>query len=429
MTELKHSPLKSGFSFGGPLDCALPTALLESLYFTPSEKYPPKTDSYWMLEAFKESLRGIGRTNPNPAVGCILVDRDGIEISRGFTQPYGGLHAERSAFQNVINTQQLEGGTAYVTLEPCSHFGHQPPCVDLLAQSHLANIVISRIDSHFIVNGQGIRKLQEAGKNVRIGCFEKEITAWNFPFFAQLALNRPTVILKWAQTLDGQLVDDSSTSQWISGPMARAYSHWLRQRYDAVLVGGRTLLTDAPRLSVRECKPPHQAQPLPIVLDPKGLCLNLNSDQKKCIERATFTDQRKIVYITHQSLLNNATSSWILKNKNVNILPLNPGDGENPIFKFKALLSQPEISQILGRPLQSVFVEGGPGILSAFLEAGCADLIHTFIAPKITGGKLGHINLPYLLKNALQFETLSTSQLDQDLLIEMVSKEVCEKIF
>ena len=271
--EPKCPSIAHGFLAGGPLNQILSST--HSGFTTPILNQPADTiDRFWMLEAFTESLNGVGLTNPNPAVGCVIVDQFGKEVSRGCTEAYPGRHAEAVAFQKVADLKRLENASLYVTLEPCSHQGKQPPCVNFLLNSKIKHIFIARKDSNPLVNGKGIRKLQRAGKEVHIGLFGAEVTAWNFPFFAEQALKRPVIILKWAQTLDGQLADDTDQSQWISGPQARAYTHWLRQKYDVVLVGAKTFLRDTPRLTVRDCALPHHRSPLPIVFDPKGLCLS-----------------------------------------------------------------------------------------------------------------------------------------------------------
>jgi diaminohydroxyphosphoribosylaminopyrimidine deaminase/5-amino-6-(5-phosphoribosylamino)uracil reductase len=410
--------LESGFSFGGPQ---------RSLTF------PKGTDRYWMLEALRESLQGIGITNPNPAVGCIIVDSAGNEISRGATRTYGREHAERVAFQKAQEClpeglpERLKTATIYVTLEPCSHQGHQPPCVDLLTSSPIQRVVIARLDPNPLVAGQGVKKLLAAGKEVEVGLFADEASAWNFTFFAQQVLKRPTIVLKWAQTLDGQLADDASHSQWITGAEARAYTHWLRQRYDAILVGAATVLADLPRLDVRDCPPPHQHNPLPIILDPRGICLGVSRSVQRELGTRTFgPPERRVIYITTRTALRKNPASWLTKMKNVIVLQI---PGKQPINEVTQLFAGPEIADVLGHPLQSVLVEGGPRTLTSFIEANAADLLHVFIAPILTGGHKHRIQTERLLKKAQKFSLISTTQLGNDVVLEMVSPEAAEKVF
>jgi diaminohydroxyphosphoribosylaminopyrimidine deaminase/5-amino-6-(5-phosphoribosylamino)uracil reductase len=379
-----------------------------------------------MAEALAESIQNIGLTHPNPSVGCILVDASGKEISRGCTQPFPGDHAEKIAFDQVRDASRLKGGTAYITLEPCSHFGKNPPCVDLLTQSPLQKVVIARKDPNKLVNGQGIEKLKAAGKQVVLGTLSPELTAWNLGFIGQQILNRPLVVLKWAQTLDGQLADDSHTSQWISGQASRSYAHWLRQRYDLTVIGAQTLLQDLPQLTVRDCNRPHQKDPLPIIFDPKGITLHLSKQEQRTLRQQTFSPGRKWIIITTQSAQASHRQSWINQEENIILLEQR---GQDLIPEFIELLQGPEVSQTLGRPVQSILVEGGSKTLTLFLAARLCDVLHTFISPLITGGAHHRITPTQLLNQAERFELVSSSRLGPDLVMEMISKELRSKAF
>ncbi len=422
--------LQDGFAFGGPLHFILPEFLLKTQRVSEFSKPQYGSDEYWMLQAFKESLLGIGISNPNPTVGCVLVDSSGTEIARGHTQAYPGCHAERDAFNQLHGFSQWVGSTAYITLEPCSHQGNQPPCVDLLIASEIKRVVIARFDPNPLVRGAGIKKLQEAGKEVELGPFKAESTAWNFPFFAYQTLKRPVIALKWAQTLDGQLTDDSFHSQWISGDCARAYTHWLRQRYDAILVGGQTVLTDAPQLTARNCAhlDPSQplAQPLPMVFDPQGLCLKLDVAAQKRLKDRTFSESRTVVYITLESTLNLYPSPWIERQKNIILLKL---PGTHLLSELINLFAGAEVTKALGHPLQSVMIEGGPKTLTSFLNSGLADLLHVIISPKITGGLKNRIYTHRLLQESEKFQLVSTSRLGDDLLIELIPSQLYSQVF
>ncbi len=425
--SLIHSlTLESGFSFGGPLDSLFSKESLQSHSITQPLHPPLGSDHYWMLEAFRTALSGVGISNPNPSVGCVIVDSQGKEISRGFTHAYRGIHAEKDAFNKIQDFSLLKDATAYVSLEPCSHQGNQPPCSDLLTSSSIRRVVISRTDPDPRVNGEGIQKLKSAGKEVSLGLYSQETTAWNFSFFAQRTLGRPCIALKWAQTLDGQLADDLNSSQWITGPTARSYTHWLRQRYDAILVGAQTVLTDLPSLSARDCQPPLQHQPLPIILDPRGLCLSVNLEVQTQLNSKTFTPGRRCVYITTPATLKKNSTSWLHQKKEILILTL---PGKKLISELASLLEGREISDFLGRPFQSVMVEGGAKTLTSFLKEGYADLLHTFIAPLLTGGERNRLQLHHLLKEAQKFQLISTSRFDSDILMEMVSQKLAQEIF
>jgi diaminohydroxyphosphoribosylaminopyrimidine deaminase/5-amino-6-(5-phosphoribosylamino)uracil reductase len=194
-----------------------------------------------MRLALMESMEGVGRASPNPAVGAVLV-RDGRLLSKGATLAYGDRHAERVALDAVSDRQLLRGASCYVTLEPCAGTGKQPPCTDALLAAGIRRIVVGALDPHPKAAGQGLKALAQAGITVETNVLGGECRAFLFPFLAYQQLQRPVVIGKWAQTLDGHLADDHGHSQWISGKKARAYTHWLRQKYDAILVGVGTAM-------------------------------------------------------------------------------------------------------------------------------------------------------------------------------------------
>lgn len=428
--------LKPGFTFGGPLEQILPQELWLQSGHGKSSLPPLKSDAYFMLEALKESLSSVGISNPNPAVGCVLVDAQGKELARGATQAYLGPHAEHVAFGKILDPASLEGGTAYVTLEPCSHYGNQPPCVELLLSSKIKKVVIARMDPNPLISGAGIQKLLAAGKEVSVGLNHAEATAWNFPFFAYQTLKRPIFILKWAQTLDGQLADDDGNSQWITGPVARSYTHWLRQRYDTLLVGAGTILADFPKLTVRDCGLPHQAQPLPIIFDPRGKLLDIQVEHQEKVRRYTLTKDRNFIYVTTQSTMDRQGESWLAQLPNGTILTLSepaPGgpdvgvggnSGVKLINQLVSLIQGPTVPKALGRPIQSIMIEGGPQTLSLFLRAGYADLLHVFVAPMLSGGASNRIQLMQLFANSQRYEMISNSRLGPDTVMEMVNPEL-----
>lgn len=410
--------LQPGFTFGGYLQKTIPIDLAANLKCATA--FPPPelgTDHYWMQEALIESMKSIGLSRPNPAVGCILLNARNQEVARGATEVYKARHAERVAFDALGDQKKtkeaLKDGTAFITLEPCSHQGHQPPCVELLARSSLRRIVIAAQDPNPKVNGQGIERLKEAGKIVELGLLGPEARAWNYPFFLSQALGRPMIALKWAQTLDGQLADDNNKSQWISGPESRAYSHWLRQKYDVILVGAKTFLHDSPKLTARDCAGPIQAQPFPIVLDLRGTLLRTEfQSQPEPFGRpwALFTTRRVIEkFKPGPSFKNHLTR-----------LTLFVIEGEDPAQEILEELNRPSFEALLGRPLQSIFVEGGPITLGLFLKKPNADLLHTFICPRITGGVRNRIPTLRSLDDALQLHTPSSCQLGTDILMELV---------
>lgn len=206
-------------------------------------------DARYMRAAIALSLRGLGRTTPNPNVGCLIV-RDGRVVGRGWTQPGGRPHAEARALTQAGGLAR--GATAYVTLEPCHHRSPRGPrCVDLLLHAGVARVVIAAQDPDPRTDGLSIALLRARGVTVESGVLAGEARQAMAPFFARQRLGRPMVTLKLGLSLDGCIALADGTSRWITGPDARAHAHGERARHDAILVGHGTWRADAPRLDVR----------------------------------------------------------------------------------------------------------------------------------------------------------------------------------
>lgn len=209
----------------------------------------PADDARFMRAAIALSLRGLGRTTPNPNVGCLIV-REGVIVGRGWTQPGGRPHAEAQALAQAEGL--TTGATAYVTLEPCFHLSPRGPrCVELLHRSDIARVVIAARDPDPRTNGMSIAWLRDRGIAVDTGLMEAEARVAMAPFFTRQLWGRPAVTLKLGLSLDGCIAMADGTSQWITGPAARAHAHGERARHDAILVGRGTWWADSPRLDVR----------------------------------------------------------------------------------------------------------------------------------------------------------------------------------
>ena len=208
----------------------------------------PETDLRWMRAAFALARRGLGNVWPNPAVGCVLV-RDGRVVGRGWTQPGGRPHAETEALRRA--GALARGATAYVSLEPCSHWGRTSPCADALIAAGVRRVVAALEDPDPRVSGSGIARLREAGIAVETGLGAAEAAEINAGFLTRQRLGRPLVTLKLATSLDGKIATATGESQWITGPSARAYAHKLRAEHDAIMVGTGTVLADDPQLTCR----------------------------------------------------------------------------------------------------------------------------------------------------------------------------------
>src|SRR5689334_20006331 len=201
-----------------------------------------------MRAALALARRGLGTVWPNPAVGCVIVS-DGRVVGRGWTQPGGRPHGETEALRRA--GEAARRATAYVSLEPCCHWGKTPPCVDALIAAGVRRVVVALEDPDPRVAGRGIARLRDAGVEVETGVCTEEAAEINAGFFCRLRLGRPLVTLKLATSLDGRIATRSGESQWITGPPARERSHLLRATHDAILVGTETVIADDPQLTCR----------------------------------------------------------------------------------------------------------------------------------------------------------------------------------
>lgn len=207
------------------------------------------TDDRYMHHALTLAARGLGQVWPNPAVGCVIVAPDGRIVGRGWTQPGGRPHAERVALDQA--GAAARGATAYVTLEPCAHHGHTPPCAEGLIAAGVVRVVSAATDPDPRVAGRGHAMLRAAGIAVTEGVLAEPAARLNRGFLLRVTQGRPLVTLKLATSLDGRIATGTGESQWITGPAARHAVHGLRARHDAVMVGGGTARADRPSLNVR----------------------------------------------------------------------------------------------------------------------------------------------------------------------------------
>lgn len=223
------------------------------------------TDELYMRRALELAKLGSGYTSPNPMVGCVVV-HDGHIIGEGWHQVHGGPHAEVNAIASVADKGLLPQSRVYVTLEPCSHFGKTPPCADLLISSGVRDVVICNTDPNPLVAGRGIKKLFEAGAQVKVGVLENEGLELNKRFFTFHNLQRPYILLKWAESADGFISGPDYEQVQISGPLSRRLVHKWRSEEQAIMVGSHTAAYDNPRLDTRYW--PGQ-NPLRVVIDRK----------------------------------------------------------------------------------------------------------------------------------------------------------------
>jgi diaminohydroxyphosphoribosylaminopyrimidine deaminase/5-amino-6-(5-phosphoribosylamino)uracil reductase len=317
-----------------------------------------------MARALELAERGRGWVEPNPLVGCVIVSAAGEVVGEGFHQRFGGPHAEVEALR--VAGAHAAGGTVFVTLEPCCHFGKTPPCTQALIAAKVAQVFIATRDPFPQVNGGGIAELQHAGIRVSIGLLEAAARQQNAPFFKLVQFQQPWVIAKWAMTLDGKLATTTGSSQWISGEASRAVVHQLRGRVDAIMVGAGTVRADNPLLTAR-CE--HQRVATRIVLDSHG---QLASDS----QLVRTANQVPVLVVTGPEA--SADNLLRLQQAGCEVLLLSPHDKQQ---RLQALLTE-----LARRRMTNVLVEGGGTLLGALFDLQAIDEVHAFIAPKLVGG-------------------------------------------
>lgn len=350
-----------------------------------------------MRAALALARRSLGRTWPNPAVGCVIV-KDGRIVARGRTQDGGRPHAEVDALDKAGDAAR--GATVYVTLEPCSHFGKSPPCADALVRAGVARVVSAMEDPNPRVNGQGHARLREAGIAVEVGEGAREAAEINAGFLLRLRAGRPLFHLKLASSLDGRIATASGESKWITGEGARADGHRLRAIHDAILVGAGTVAADDPDLTCR--LPGLKAySPVRIVLDSKAGLAETS--------KLAMTARQVPVWLLCTSAAPAARREALHKAGIEIIEVAAAGDGRVDAAAAAQALGQ--------RGLTRVLVEGGGQVAAAFLRVGLIDRITSYRAGVVLGadgrsavGELGFNQLDF----APRFRLVSARSLQGD---------------
>jgi diaminohydroxyphosphoribosylaminopyrimidine deaminase/5-amino-6-(5-phosphoribosylamino)uracil reductase len=316
-------------------------------------------DSHWMAQALRLAEKGLYSTSPNPRVGCVLVKENKI-IGEGWHERAGEPHAEVHALRAAGNTAQ--GATAYVTLEPCSHFGRTPPCADALIAAGVARVVVAMQDPNPLVAGQGIARLCAAGIAVESGLMETVACELNAGFVSRMVRGTPLVRSKIAASLDGRTALANGTSKWITGDAARRdVQHW-RARSCAVFTGIGTVLADDPQLNVRELAT--QRQPMRVVLD-SGLRI---SPKAKILQ-----DGKTLIYTASADAEKHKT----LAACGAEVVLLAGPDGRVDLHAVMSDLGKRGINEVL--------VESGRTLNGALLKAGLVDELVLYLAPQLLG--------------------------------------------
>jgi diaminohydroxyphosphoribosylaminopyrimidine deaminase/5-amino-6-(5-phosphoribosylamino)uracil reductase len=316
-------------------------------------------DSVWMAQALRLGERGLYTTSPNPRVGCVLVRNGGV-VGEGWHERAGEPHAEVLALR--IAGEAARGASAYVTLEPCSHYGRTPPCVNALIAAGIARVVVAVQDPNPQVAGQGIAKLRAAGIEVECGLMEVAARELNIGFFARMTRGMPWLRSKIATSLDGRTALANGASQWITGAAARQdVQHW-RARSCAVLTGIGTVLADDARLNVRDITTTRQ--PLRVVLD---------SYLRLPLTARILLGGNVAVYTATQD----AEKIAALEKTGARVIVLPDANGR---VDLNAVLRD-----LAARGCNEVLVEAGSVLNGALLQAGLVDELLLYLAPQLLG--------------------------------------------
>jgi diaminohydroxyphosphoribosylaminopyrimidine deaminase/5-amino-6-(5-phosphoribosylamino)uracil reductase len=363
---------------------------------------------YYMQMALDLALKGTGHVSPNPLVGAVIV-RDGKVLGTGFHQKYGSAHAEVNAVLDAkARGENLIGATLYCNLEPCSHTNKQtPPCAPMIVHEKISKVVIANIDPNPSVNGGGIELLRTHGIEVITGILEAEGKKLNEVFFKFITTNRPFVHLKMAQTLDGKVATLAGESKYITGPESLAYVHRLRQKYDCIMVGRKTVEADDPGLTTRSDEFENLSHPLRLIVGSLG---TLNQNWK--IVSDEF--KRNTMFVaTDEDIQKHSDVAFFLEKNGVALL--SAGANNEGRVDLKSMLKS-----LASLKMTSILLEGGPTLATEFLKLGLVDKVSFMIAPSLLGeGKNSLNSMDFTsLSQKLELQNTTTQNLGKDILIE-----------
>ena len=360
------------------------------------------SDETFMRRALELAAMAMNHATPNPRVGCVLV-RDGAIIAEGFTQRPGEPHAEGHAIKNARSKGiNLGGATAYVTLEPCNHFGKTPPCTEALIGTGIQRVVTAMEDPNPMVSGTGHSRLRDAGIDVRVGLLSHDALELNIGFVKRMTTGLPWVRCKVAASMDGRTGLANGESQWITGDEARRDGHRWRARACAVLTGSGTIRHDDPQMTVRGVTTVLPLrQPLRVVFDHLG----------ELSPTAKVLQGGALVYCADHMAVGLA--------ENVEVVRL-------PDAKRIGKIDLPAALQDLGaRGVNELHVEAGARLMGPMVQAGLVDELLVYLAPKLLGRnarEMFSINEPEKLSDALQFDLHEVVRMGDDVRIMMRAK-------
>lgn len=364
-----------------------------------------EADEAFMRRALALAARGVGHTAPNPLVGAVIV-REGRVIGQGWHARYGQAHAERNALDDCARRgEDPRGACIYVTLEPCSHQGKQPPCADALVRAGVSRVVIGSRDPNPLVSGRGAARLRAAGIQVVQDVLRDECDAINQVFFKYITTGMPYVAAKWAMTADGHIACANGDSRWVSGEDSRRDAHALRNRLSAVMVGIGTVKADDPLLT---CRLPGGRNPLRVVCDTR-----LSIDPDCALVRSAAAGDAPLL-VACAEVVADSEKARELQELGVDVLGVSCGDDGR--LDLRALM------EALGsRGVDSVLLEGGAHLMGAAFEAGIVDEAAAYVAPKLLGDEAALSPaaglVPTRMADALAFGAPHVDVLGQDVRI------------
>jgi diaminohydroxyphosphoribosylaminopyrimidine deaminase/5-amino-6-(5-phosphoribosylamino)uracil reductase len=348
-------------------------------------------DHQCMAEALRLAEMGLYTTQPNPRVGCVIA-RDGVVVGRGYHKRAGGPHAEVAALQDA--GAAAIGGTAYVTLEPCSHHGRTPPCVDALLAAGIRRVVMAMEDPYSAVNGTGRQRLLDAGVAVETGLMQVAAEALNPGFLMRMRRQRPFVRIKLAASLDGRTALANGESLWISSPESRRDVQLWRARSSAIMTGIGTVLADDPQMNVRLEQT--EVQPIRVITDRRW--------RTPIVSRILNTPGKVIIAGSEQQRI-----PTDLKAADVQLLPLPELDGKLDLQPLLRLLADEQVNELQ--------VEAGETLCGTLLQQGLADEILLYQAPLILGeggyGLFAGLNIASM-QNRIELQLIESCFVGQD---------------
>lgn len=356
-------------------------------------------DHRQMLHALALAERGLYTTSPNPRVGCVLV-KDGKVIGEGFTQPAGQDHAEIRALKDARSRgHSPAGATAYVTLEPCSHFGRTPPCANTLVEAGITHMIAAMEDPNPQVSGRGLAILRDAGIDVRCGLLAQKAHELNIGFVSRMTRRVPWVRLKLAATLDGRTALPGGESQWITSATARADGHAWRARACALLTGIGTVREDDPQMTVRAIDTPRQ--PLRVLIDSQ---LEAPLDAKILVGTPPL-----VICARDDGALAARADALRAAGAEVVALPSPAGKVDLPAA----------LRLLAARGVNELHVEAGYKLNGSLLREGCVDELLLYVAPSLLGNAMGMFDLesPTTLERRVRLTFHSIDRIGDDLRI------------